>query len=59
LRFVTIDRLSYWIAPGRRIILLTVIGKRQMREGRQIERAKAALDRCIARAHTADEEELA
>ena len=52
-------RISYWIASGRRIVLLTVFGKRQMREGRQIERAKAALDRCIARAHTADEEELA
>lgn len=49
-------RISYWIAPGRRIILLTVFRKQRMRERAEIERAVRAMQRCVAEAHTADEE---
>ncbi|MFE0147741.1 hypothetical protein ACFWY5_11380 [Nonomuraea sp. NPDC059007] len=44
------------IASGRRIILLTVFKKQRMREAGEIERAMRAMGRCIAEAHTADEE---
>jgi hypothetical protein len=50
-------RISYWIASGRRIILLTVFRKQRMRETVEIERAARAMRRCIAEAHTADEGE--
>lgn len=33
-------RISYWIAPGRRIVLLTVFVKTQRQERREIRRAK-------------------
>ncbi len=46
-------RVTYWIASGRRIMLLTVFVKTRMREIREIERAQRALQRCIAAAHTA------
>ncbi|MEU9834979.1 hypothetical protein AB0D67_25895 [Streptosporangium sp. NPDC048047] len=49
-------RITYWIAPGRRIIMLTVFRKQRMRESAEIERAWRAMRRCIAEAHTADEE---
>jgi hypothetical protein len=49
-------RISYWIAPGRRIILLTVFQKQRMREEAEVERAKRAMRMCIAQAHTADED---
>jgi hypothetical protein len=50
--------ITYWIAPDRRIILLTVFRKTpRMQEGREVERARRSLGRCIAEAHTADEEE--
>jgi len=50
-------RVTYWIAPGRRIILLTVFVKTHRREGAEIKRAQEAMDRCVAEAHTATEEE--
>jgi hypothetical protein len=50
-------RVTYWIAPGRRIILLTVFVKTQRRERAEIQRAQEALDRCVAEAHTVTEEE--
>ena len=46
-------RVTYWIAPGRRIILLTVFAKTKRQEHRQIERAKRAMETCIAEEHTA------
>jgi hypothetical protein len=49
-------RVSYWIAPGKRIILLMVFRKQRMRETAEVERAWRAMQRCIAEAHTADEE---
>ncbi len=47
--------MTYWLASGRRIVLLTVFVKTRMRETREIERAQRALQRCIAAAHTADD----
>ncbi|WP_245717524.1 type II toxin-antitoxin system RelE/ParE family toxin [Nocardia jejuensis] len=49
-------RITYWVAPGRRIILLTVFRKQRMRETAEIERAVRAFTRCVAAAHTVDEE---
>jgi hypothetical protein len=48
-------RVTYWIASGRRIVLLTVFSKARMREGREVERARRALARCIAEDHSATE----
>ncbi|MFN2496723.1 MAG: type II toxin-antitoxin system RelE/ParE family toxin [Pseudonocardiaceae bacterium] len=50
-------RVTYWIASGRRIVLLTVFGKTRMRESREIDRARQALRQCIAAEHTADEDD--
>jgi len=50
-------RISYWTAPGRRIIMLTVFTKTKMRETAQIERAAAAMARCQREGHTLDEGE--
>jgi len=50
-------RITYWIATGRRIILLTVFHKTRMREEREIERARRALTLCVAEEHTAEDEE--
>jgi hypothetical protein len=50
-------RITYWIATGRRIILLTVFPKTRMRETREIQRARRALARCIDEDHTVEEDE--
>jgi hypothetical protein len=50
-------RITYWIASGRRIILLTVFVKTQRRERREVERAKRAFERCLAEGHTVEEGE--
>lgn len=49
-------RVTYWIASGRRIVLLTVFFKTRMRETREIDRARRALRRCIAAEHAVDDE---
>lgn len=49
-------RITYWTAPGRRIVLLTVFTKHRMQEVAEVERAWRAMQRCIAEEHTADEE---
>lgn len=50
-------RITYWIASGRRIILLTVFVKTQRQERREVERAKRAYERCLAERHTAEEDD--
>jgi hypothetical protein len=45
-------RITYWIAPGRRIILLTVFTKKQRQERREVRRAREAMQRCSAEGHT-------
>ena len=50
-------RIAYWIASGRRIVLLTVFVKTRDQERREIARAKKALEACRTEWHTADDEE--
>ncbi|GIM99351.1 hypothetical protein Pve01_10100 [Planomonospora venezuelensis] len=52
-------RITYWIAPHRRIVLLTVFHKTRTRDDREVARARRAMLRCIEQAHTPDEEEEA
>ncbi|MBB2909216.1 hypothetical protein FHS43_000462 [Streptosporangium becharense] len=49
-------RITCWVAPCRRIILLTAFHEQRMHESAEIERAWRAMQRCIVEAHTADEE---
>lgn len=49
-------RVTYWIAPDRRIVLLTVFAKTGMREDREVQRARKALVRCLAERHMLEEE---
>lgn len=42
-------RISYWLAPDRRIVLLTVFRKTRNRETAQVDRAVAAQRACEAR----------
>ncbi|WP_426510756.1 type II toxin-antitoxin system RelE/ParE family toxin [Dactylosporangium sp. McL0621] len=48
-------RITYWIASGERIVLLTVFRKTRDRETREVERARRALARCIAERHALEE----
>jgi len=48
-------RIAYYIARGRRIILMTVFKKSRQRETAEIDRAEVAMQRCIERGHTAEE----
>lgn len=50
-------RITYWFAPGRRIVLLTVFRKQRMNERAEVERGRRAMARCAAEAHTAEEDE--
>jgi phage-related protein len=50
-------RITYWIAAGRRIVLLTVFRKTRKQEQGEIDRARRALARCVAAEHTAEDEE--
>jgi len=49
-------RITYWIAGGRRIVLLTIFKKTARREQREVERARRALAACVTEEHTLDEE---
>ncbi len=48
-------RVTYWIASGRRIVLLTTFVKTRQRERREVDRAKRAMDACIAQDHTLED----
>lgn len=48
-------RITYWIASGERIVLLTVFRKTRDRETREVDRARRALARCVAEMHTVEE----
>jgi hypothetical protein len=50
-------RITDWIAPGRRVVLLTVFTKTRMREAQEVDRARRALARCLAEQHSVDEDE--
>jgi hypothetical protein len=49
-------RLSYYMAGGRRIILLTVFRKQRRQERAEIERAYKAMRRCIEEKHVTEED---
>lgn len=51
------SRVTYWIAPGRRIILLTVFVKTQRKERHEVRRAFEAMQRCMAEEHVATDDE--
>ncbi|MFG2293958.1 type II toxin-antitoxin system RelE/ParE family toxin [Streptomyces sp. NPDC048603] len=42
-------RITYWLAPEQRIVLLTVFRKTRQREEAEVERALQAQQRCEAR----------
>ena len=44
-------RITYFIARGRRIVLLTVFLKTRQRERSEVERAIRAMKQCIAEGH--------
>lgn len=50
-------RITYYIATGRRIILLTVFAKTRRRERHEIERAWKAMQRCIDDGHVTEEDQ--
>jgi hypothetical protein len=50
-------RITYWIAPHRRIVLLTMFPKTGARDDREVERARRAMRRCVELQHTVDEKE--
>jgi hypothetical protein len=48
-------RITYWIASGERIVLLTVFRKTRDRETREVDRARRAMAQCVAEMHTVEE----
>ena len=50
-------RISYYIASGRIIVLLTVFTKTRPRERHEIERARRAMQTCIDQGHIITTEE--
>lgn len=50
-------RITYWIAPRRRIVLLTAFFKTRMREDREVARARRALARCMAEEHDVEDDD--
>jgi hypothetical protein len=50
-------RVTYWIAPGRRIIALTVFAKTRLHQSAEIGRAARAMARCQEEGHTPDDDE--
>ncbi|WP_408637782.1 hypothetical protein [Nocardia bovistercoris] len=41
-------RITYWLAPARRVVLLTVFRKTRMREISEVDRAKVLRKVCEA-----------
>lgn len=49
---------TYWLVPGRRVVLLTVFRKTKMREQAEVDRAHAAQQWCEAEHEAAAEHDL-
>jgi len=49
-------RIAYFVAGGRRIVLLTVFHKAEQQAPAEVERARAAMQRCITAGHTAEDD---
>lgn len=52
------QRITYWLAPGRRVVLLTVFRKTRMQETVEIQRARRVQAECEARHMPAEEHEV-
>ncbi|GAB3177990.1 type II toxin-antitoxin system RelE/ParE family toxin [Streptomyces incanus] len=52
------QRITYWLAPGRRIVMLTVFRKTRMREQAEVERAHQVQRECEARHRPADRHDV-
>ena len=50
-------RMTFFVASRRRIVLLNVFRKQRMNERHEVERARQAMQRCIAEGHTAEEDD--
>ncbi|MEE1785047.1 type II toxin-antitoxin system RelE/ParE family toxin [Streptomyces sp. SP17BM10] len=50
-------RITYWIASGRRIVLLTAFRKTRMREAAEVDRARRTPRRCMTEQHTVEEDD--
>jgi hypothetical protein len=50
-------RITYYIAPKRKILLLTVFAKTRPRQRVEVDRAWRAMQRCLAEGHTAEEDD--
>ncbi|WP_433788114.1 type II toxin-antitoxin system RelE/ParE family toxin [Actinomycetospora sp. CA-101289] len=50
-------RVTYWIASGRRIVLLTVFTKQRMRQSAEVRRAVRAVERCRAEMHVVEDDD--
>jgi phage-related protein len=50
-------RITYYFAADRRIVLLTVFRKQRQNERAEVQRARRAMERCIAEGHTAEEDD--
>ncbi len=48
-------RITYFIASGRRIVLLTVFRKQRGREPNEIRRAVSEMERCVREGHDAED----
>ena len=51
------QRITYFFAGEGRIVLLTEFRKQRMNERGEIERARAAMARCVREGHTAEEDD--
>jgi hypothetical protein len=52
------QRITYWLAPGHRIVLLTVFHKTRMRENAEVDRARKAQQECESKHRPADSHEV-
>ena len=49
------QRVTFFFPGDRRVVLLTVLSKQRATERAELDRARAAMRRCIEQAHTVDE----
>ncbi|WP_166028247.1 type II toxin-antitoxin system RelE/ParE family toxin [Streptomyces chilikensis] len=52
------QRITYWLAPGRRVVLLTVFRKTRIQEAAEVWRARRAQEECEAGHQPAEDHEV-
>ena len=50
------QRITFYFADGRRIVLLTTFRKQRRHERNEVLRARRAMQRCLAEGHAPEEE---